>query len=116
LYGYSLEPHDHGSSVTSYYDWSRIDPVWKEALVFGEHTREQEASDAGAGSATALVAAISVGSVLSAASEIAGAIDGGDVFGLLDGCDPPHATATNVKMVSPGSTTGLCMISSSSAH
>ena len=34
LYGYNLEPCDEGSSVTSYYDWSRIDPVWKEKEIF----------------------------------------------------------------------------------
>jgi hypothetical protein len=34
VYGYSIEPHDGGSSVTSYYDWSRIDPVWKERSIF----------------------------------------------------------------------------------
>jgi hypothetical protein len=34
VYGYSLEPCDGGSSVTSYYDWSRIDPVWKERAIF----------------------------------------------------------------------------------
>jgi hypothetical protein len=34
VYGYNLEPFDGGSSVTSYYDWSRIDPVWKERAIF----------------------------------------------------------------------------------
>jgi hypothetical protein len=34
LYGYNLEPFDGGTSVTSYYDWSRIDPVWKERAIF----------------------------------------------------------------------------------
>ena len=34
LYGYSLEANDDGTSVTSYYDWSRIDPVWKERAIF----------------------------------------------------------------------------------
>jgi hypothetical protein len=34
VYGYSIEPIDGGSSVTSYYDWSRIDPVWKERAIF----------------------------------------------------------------------------------
>jgi len=34
LYGYILEPCDGGSSVTSYYDWSRIDAVWKERSIF----------------------------------------------------------------------------------
>ncbi len=34
VYGYHLEPCDGGTSVTSYYDWSRIDPVWKERAIF----------------------------------------------------------------------------------
>ena len=34
VYGYTLEPCDGGTSVTSYYDWSRIDPVWKEREIF----------------------------------------------------------------------------------
>ena len=34
IYGYTLEPVDEGTLVTSYYDWSTIDPVWKEAGVF----------------------------------------------------------------------------------
>jgi hypothetical protein len=34
VYGYRLEPADEGTVVTSYYDWSDIDPVWKEAGVF----------------------------------------------------------------------------------
>jgi hypothetical protein len=34
IYGYTLEPVDDGTSVTSYYDWSSIDPVWKEAGLF----------------------------------------------------------------------------------
>jgi hypothetical protein len=34
VYGYRLEPIDGGSLVTSYYDWSSIDPVWKEANIF----------------------------------------------------------------------------------
>lgn len=34
VYGYRLEPFDGGTSVTSYYDWSRIDPVWKERAIF----------------------------------------------------------------------------------
>jgi hypothetical protein len=34
LYGYTLEPFDGGTWVTSYYDWSRIDPVWKEREIF----------------------------------------------------------------------------------
>jgi Polyketide cyclase / dehydrase and lipid transport len=34
VYGYTLEPADEGTLVTSYYDWSEIDPVWKEANIF----------------------------------------------------------------------------------
>jgi len=34
VYGYTLEPVEGGTLVTSYYDWSSIDPVWKEANIF----------------------------------------------------------------------------------
>jgi hypothetical protein len=35
IYGYRLEPADDGATlVTSYYDWSEIDPVWREANIF----------------------------------------------------------------------------------
>jgi len=41
VYGYTLVPIEDGDSgegggtlVTSYYDWSSIDPVWKEAGIF----------------------------------------------------------------------------------
>jgi hypothetical protein len=34
IYGYRLEPADEGTLVTSYYDWSEIDPAWKEARIF----------------------------------------------------------------------------------
>lgn len=34
VYGYRLEPVDGGTLVTSYYDWSDIDPVWREAGIF----------------------------------------------------------------------------------
>ncbi len=34
IYGYTLEPTDGATLVTSYYDWSEIDPVWKEANIF----------------------------------------------------------------------------------
>jgi hypothetical protein len=34
VYGYRLEPTDDGTVVTSYYDWSEIDPVWREADIF----------------------------------------------------------------------------------
>src|SRR4051812_41897412 len=34
VYGYTLEPVEGGTLVTSYYDWSTIDPAWKEANIF----------------------------------------------------------------------------------
>lgn len=34
VYGYRLDPIDGGTLVTSYYDWSEIDPQWKEADIF----------------------------------------------------------------------------------
>jgi hypothetical protein len=34
VYGYRLEPTDDGTLVTSYYDWSDIDPAWREADIF----------------------------------------------------------------------------------
>ena len=34
IYGYTLVPIDNGTLVTSYYDWSSIDPTWKEAGIF----------------------------------------------------------------------------------
>ena len=34
VYGYRLEPADGGTLVTSYYDWSNIDPQWREAAIF----------------------------------------------------------------------------------
>jgi hypothetical protein len=34
VYGYVLEPSDGGTLVTSYYDWSSIDPSWKQAGIF----------------------------------------------------------------------------------
>jgi hypothetical protein len=34
VYGYRLAPVDDGTLVTSYYDWSEIDPTWKEADIF----------------------------------------------------------------------------------
>ena len=34
-YGYRLEPTDDGGTlVTSYYDWSEIDQVWRDAGIF----------------------------------------------------------------------------------
>jgi hypothetical protein len=34
VYGYALEPIDEGTLVTTYYDWSNIDPVWRERNIF----------------------------------------------------------------------------------
>jgi hypothetical protein len=34
IYGYRLEPVEEGTLVTAYYDWSNIDPVWREADIF----------------------------------------------------------------------------------
>jgi len=34
VYGYRLEPFDGGTLVTSYYDWSNIADVWREANIF----------------------------------------------------------------------------------
>jgi hypothetical protein len=34
VYGYRLEPVTGGTLVTSYYDWSGIDPVWRERAIF----------------------------------------------------------------------------------
>jgi len=34
VYGYTLEPIDGGTRVTSYYDWSDADPIWLEADIF----------------------------------------------------------------------------------
>ena len=34
VYGYTLEPTDDGTLVTSYYDWSDIHPQWREANIF----------------------------------------------------------------------------------
>jgi Polyketide cyclase / dehydrase and lipid transport len=34
VYGYRLEPVADGTLVTSYYDWSNIDPKWREAGIF----------------------------------------------------------------------------------
>lgn len=34
IYGYTLEPSDGGTLVSSYYDWSAIDPVWRERAIF----------------------------------------------------------------------------------
>ena len=34
VYGYELEPVEGGTIVTSYYDWSDIEPQWREADIF----------------------------------------------------------------------------------
>jgi hypothetical protein len=34
IYGYTLDPEDGGTLVTSYYDWSEIAPEWREADIF----------------------------------------------------------------------------------
>jgi len=34
VYGYTLEPTEGGTLVTSYYDWSSIDPAWKDGGIF----------------------------------------------------------------------------------
>ena len=34
VYGYRLEPTDDGTLVTTFYDWSDIDPKWREAAIF----------------------------------------------------------------------------------
>ena len=34
IYGYTLEPVDDGTLVTSYYDWSNIDETWRKAGIF----------------------------------------------------------------------------------
>ncbi len=34
VYGYILEPAANGTLVTSYYDWSSVDPAWKQAGIF----------------------------------------------------------------------------------
>jgi hypothetical protein len=34
VYGYTLEPTDDGTLVTSYYDWSDIDPAYRDANIF----------------------------------------------------------------------------------
>ncbi|MEV0544086.1 hypothetical protein [Nocardia salmonicida] len=34
LYGYRLEADDNGTLVTSYYDWSKIAPRYREAAIF----------------------------------------------------------------------------------
>ena len=34
VYGHALAPVNDGTLVTSYHDWSSIDPVWKEAGIF----------------------------------------------------------------------------------
>jgi hypothetical protein len=37
IYGYRLEPVDEGTLVTSYYDWSQVEPDWKPVFpIVGE--------------------------------------------------------------------------------
>jgi hypothetical protein len=34
VYGYRLVPQGESTAVTSYYDWSTIDPTWRDAGIF----------------------------------------------------------------------------------
>jgi len=34
VYGYTLQPIEEGTLVTSYYDWSSADQTWKDAAIF----------------------------------------------------------------------------------
>ncbi|MHA3022371.1 SRPBCC family protein [Mycobacterium sp. BMJ-28] len=34
VYGYRMKPGPEGTVVTSFYDWSQIDPKWREAGIF----------------------------------------------------------------------------------
>jgi hypothetical protein len=34
VYGYTMEPADGGTLVTSYYDWSSVDEAWKQSGIF----------------------------------------------------------------------------------
>lgn len=34
VYGYQLQPVEGGTRVTSYYDWSGIDEIWRQAGIF----------------------------------------------------------------------------------
>ena len=34
MYGYRLEPVEGGTLVTSYYDWSEIEPAYRDAGIF----------------------------------------------------------------------------------
>ena len=34
VYGYRLQPADGATLVTAYYDWSDIDPVWRDRKIF----------------------------------------------------------------------------------
>jgi hypothetical protein len=34
VYGYRLDPAEGGTAVTSFYDWSDIDPHWRDAKIF----------------------------------------------------------------------------------
>ena len=46
VYGYTLAPVDDGTLVTSYYDWSKIEPTWREAGDLPGHLRRRTARDA----------------------------------------------------------------------
>ena len=39
IYGYRLEPADGGTLVTSFYDWSDIDPQWRKPTSFRSFPR-----------------------------------------------------------------------------
>ena len=49
VYGYRLEPSADGDGtvVTSFYDWSDIDPEWRKANIFPVVSGERVARDAG---------------------------------------------------------------------
>ena len=46
IYGYTLEPTDDGTLVTSYYDWSEIDPAVEGSEHLPDHPGERAARDA----------------------------------------------------------------------
>ena len=46
VYGYTLEPVDDGTLVTSYYDWSDIDPQWKRGEHLPDHPGDRAAGHA----------------------------------------------------------------------
>ncbi|MGB3411850.1 MAG: hypothetical protein WBA45_11700 [Microthrixaceae bacterium] len=81
VYGYRLEPTEAGTLATSYYDWSDIDPVWREAGIFP--VISEAALRATLGILTRTVMRNAAGSGVSGASDI----DDGDT-------DAPRATGT----------------------